>query len=50
MYYTVNIVRNYPWKAVEATYVRIHYYYIIITNFATAVAMSAVTIDTLTLL
>ena len=37
MYYTV-YVRSYPWKAVE-----VMYYYIIITNFAIAVAVSAVT-------
>ena len=39
-------VRSYPWKAVEAT-VCIYYYYIIITNFATAVAVSAVTWSTI---
>ena len=34
-------LRSYPWKAVETMY--IYCYYIIITNFATAVAVSAIT-------
>ena len=40
MYYTV-YVRSYPWKAVE--YIRTTATYIIITSFATAVAVSSAT-------